>query len=139
MKNIVLNIPHAVPCMNFEGWNHPESIRAEHDQWTDWYTDLLFAGFRNPGAPGPFFRGSSDFLSGRVVALVSQYSRFDINIERLENDPMESIGRGDCIYPVQGWHLRIRFLWTALVSRMCFRVPPMLAVRLSMFASVGGA
>ena len=77
MKRIVLNIPHAVPCTDFSDWTNPENIKAEHDKWTDWFTDILFA---------PYVDG--------VETVFAKLSRIDLDLERLIGDPMENYGQG---------------------------------------------
>ena len=79
-ERIVLHIPHASPVFPFgvSGWE--EGIAAEVERWTDWYTDWLFA--------------SSSRLDGRIVSVHYPFSRFFCDAERLENDPLESVGQG---------------------------------------------
>lgn len=52
--------------------------KADSDRWTDWFTDKLFIPPRR----------------GEVVAVVGSVPRFDCDLERLPNDPLESVGRG---------------------------------------------
>ena len=73
-KRIVLHIPHASDRLP-EGCNWSGNIRMALDRWTDWHTDTLFGSSRNG-----------------VECFVYQWSRFYCDIERLTNDPMESIG-----------------------------------------------
>ena len=80
MKRIVLNIPHASPVFPFgrSGWE--EGIGGEIARWTDWYTDYLFAG--------------ASRLDGRIIPVIYPFSRFFCDVERLKDDPLESVGRG---------------------------------------------
>lgn len=78
MKRIVLNIPHAVPCQDFSGWTNPENIKKEHDKWTDWFTDVIFA-------PN---------ITNRVIPVCAKLSRYDLDLERLIGDDMEKMGQG---------------------------------------------
>ena len=79
-RRIVLHIPHASPVFPFgrSGWD--DGIEAEIARWTDWYTDYLF--------------GSASRLSPEIVPIVYPFSRFFCDVERLEDDPLESIGQG---------------------------------------------
>ena len=74
---IVLNIPHSSSTFPFgkEGWD--KGIDAEILRWTDWYTDWLFQ--------------STD---SRVISVTYPFSRFFCDVERLEDDPLESVGQG---------------------------------------------
>lgn len=76
-NRIVLNIPHSSPLFPFgkECWEN--GIDAEIQRWTDWYTDWLFQ--------------PSD---ARIIPVSYPFSRFFCDVERLENDPLESIGQG---------------------------------------------
>ena len=67
--NIVLGIPHAVGKTSYIDWtNNPKVVEAVN-RWTDWFTDELF-------------------LVGRegVSAVPGFVSRFDCDVERLENE-----------------------------------------------------
>ncbi len=77
---IVLNIPHAAPVFPFgrTGWNG--DIDAEVANWTDWYTDWLFA--------------SSSRLDDRIVPVQFPFLRFFCDAERLVDDPLEEAGQG---------------------------------------------
>ena len=79
-NRVVLNIPHASPVLPFGTGGWDEGIRGEIDRWTDWYTDWLFA--------------SASRLDPRIVPVVYPFSRFFCDVERLENDPLESVGQG---------------------------------------------
>ena len=74
---IVLNIPHSSPTFPFgkECWE--DGIDDEILRWTDWYTDWLF---QSPDA--------------RVIPVSYPFSRFFCDVERLEDDPLESVGQG---------------------------------------------
>ena len=82
MRNIILNIPHSsingVFDDNIGGWEkNPFFINDCVHELTDWYTDFLFKT-QNP----------------MVKSVVFPYSRFVCDVERLENDEMESQGQG---------------------------------------------
>ena len=79
-NRVVLNIPHASPVLPFgtAGWD--EGVRREIGRWTDWYTDWLFA---------PASR-----LASRIVPVAYPFSRFFCDVERLVDDPLESVGQG---------------------------------------------
>jgi N-formylglutamate amidohydrolase len=75
---IVIAIPHSVGKTNFADWDRPEVAKADSDRWTDWFTDKLFTPPQREG----------------VVAVVGSVPRFDCDLERLPNDPLESAGMG---------------------------------------------
>ena len=79
-NKVVLNIPHASPVLPFGTGGWDDGIRREVDRWTDWYTDWLFA--------------SASRLDSRIVPVAYPFSRFFCDAERLENDPLESVGQG---------------------------------------------
>ena len=80
IERIVLHVPHASPVFPFgwSGWE--EGIDAEVLRWTDWYTDWLF--------------GSATRISPEIVPVAYPFSRFFCDVERLEDDPLESVGQG---------------------------------------------
>ena len=82
IERIVLHIPHASPVLPFgrSGWEG--GIEAEIVRWTDWYTDWLFA--------------SSSRLDPLIVSVAYPFSRFFCDAERLEEDPLETVGEGRC-------------------------------------------
>lgn len=76
---IVLNIPHTsmeFPCKS--DWHG--DIGSYIKRWTDNYTDALFH---------PDYR-----FAGRITPVRYPYSRFFCDVERLEADPLESVGQG---------------------------------------------
>ena len=77
---IVLNIPHACPVFPFGTGGWEEGILKELGRWTDWYTDWLFA--------------SASRLDFRISPVVYPFSRFFCDVERLVDDPLESVGQG---------------------------------------------
>lgn len=81
MKRIILNIPHSTPCKDFSAWTDPEKVNAEHDKWVDWYTDTIFGTLSNNNKK-------------RVDVVVFDRSRYEVDVERLINDPMENVGQG---------------------------------------------
>ncbi len=74
---IVLNIPHSSPVFPFGKHYWEDGIDTEILRWTDWYTDWLFQ--------------STD---PRIISVSYPFSRFFCDVERLEHDPLESIGQG---------------------------------------------
>lgn len=76
-NRIVLNIPHSSPIFPFGQKCWEDGIDAEIQRWTDWYTDWLFQ--------------SSD---ARIISISYPFSRFFCDVERLEDDPLETIGQG---------------------------------------------
>lgn len=75
-NNIVLNIPHGgMFGLDNSGWELNEQFWAQVERWTDWGTPHMFC------APG-------------TRKAVFPYSRFVVDVERLENDPLESVGQG---------------------------------------------
>lgn len=79
-SHIVLAIPHATGSFDTTLWSDPEAVERDARLWTDWYTDALYtkAAHDNP----------------QVRSVVGRISRFDCDLERLEHDPMESVGQG---------------------------------------------
>lgn len=76
-ERIVLNVPHSSPVFPLGKENWDVGIDIEIERWTDWYTDWLFQS-----------------IDPRVIPVVYPFSRFFCDVERLENDPMESVGQG---------------------------------------------
>ena len=80
IERIVLHIPHASPVLPFGRPDWEEGIDKEIVRWTDWYTDWLFA--------------SASRLDTRIIPVSYPFSRFFCDVERLEDDPLESVGQG---------------------------------------------
>lgn len=78
-KKIVLNIPHASKLMTplTCGWTDKNALQKHIDRWTDWKTDLLFT-----------------VKDERIIPVIAKWSRFMVDCERLEDDPLEEIGQG---------------------------------------------
>ena len=76
-KKIVLNVPHASDEFPRNLWDG--DIFKHVEDLTDWYTDEIFK---------PLF----DVDGVKMVRF--PYSRFYCDAERLEKDPMESVGQG---------------------------------------------
>lgn len=91
MKRIVLNIPHSVPCLDFSSWTNPENIKREHDKWTDWFTNIIFAP-NNAVINGSI--ATSEANANRVIMVCAKLSRYDLDLERLIGDEMEEMGQG---------------------------------------------
>ena len=76
--NIVLNIPHSSINGFSDGWSSYSDLFKEVKRLTDWHTDILFK-------PEPCLD---------IKSIVFSHSRFKVDVERLENDPLEAIGQG---------------------------------------------
>ncbi len=73
-----MNIPHSSSVMPHNTWIG--DIEQEINNWTDWYTDIIFS---------PLEEESS------IIPVIFPYSRFYCDVERLpENEPMEAKGQG---------------------------------------------
>lgn len=82
--SIVLNIPHSsTEGLSGSGWPTTAAFDKEVARWTDWFTDSLFSGI-----------GLDNTLRGKVHEVIFPLSRFVVDAERLEHDPLESEGRG---------------------------------------------
>ena len=63
------------------GYGHWSQGIEEHIvRWTDWFTDWIFC--------------QAAIQESRIVPVSFPFSRFFCDVERLENDPLESIGQG---------------------------------------------
>ena len=82
-KRIVLFIPHSSDNLDRTQW--AGDIDRAIDRWTDWHTDKLF-------------RSDDD----RVTSVISPYSRFYCDAERLIDDPMEKVGQGIAYRFIEG-------------------------------------
>ncbi len=78
--NLILAIPHSKGEFDSSLWSDPELVRRDAHLWTDWHTDKLFS-----------LDGMTD---SRIRRLIGTVSRFDCDLERLEDDPLESQGQG---------------------------------------------
>lgn len=83
-NKIILHIPHSSDRLP-EGCRWSGDIRRALDRWTDWHTYSLF------GSERP-----------EVISFVFPWSRFHCDIERLVDDPMESIGQGIAYSSIDG-------------------------------------
>ena len=87
--NIVLSIPHSsIDGLATTKWNDKAALLKEVRRWTDWYTDLIFVPDQRD----------------KIKTVVSDYSRFVVDVERLLNDPMEKIGQGILYTDFNGIH-----------------------------------
>lgn len=78
--NIVLNIPHSSILglfSKFGGWKHNANLLNKAIKDTDWHTDFIFHSDRD-----------------NVHSVVFNWCRYVVDVERLENDPLENEGRG---------------------------------------------
>ena len=80
MDRIVLNIPHASLTFPFGTCGWEDGIQREVTRWTDWYTDWLFS--------------SVSRIDARIIHVTYPFSRFFCDAERLEEDPLEAVGKG---------------------------------------------
>ena len=88
-NNLVLNIPHAsVGGLGIARWDNSVALLSEVKRWTDWYTDLLFIPDNREG----------------IQTIISDFSRFVVDVERLINDPLEKIGQGIVYEKFNGLH-----------------------------------
>jgi N-formylglutamate amidohydrolase len=94
-EHIVLNIPHAavlhgVFSPEYGGWEPDARFINENVlDHADWYTDLMFEDRSNP----------------RIQAVVAEFSRFVVDMERLDDDPLEAEGQGK-VYTHYGYGRR---------------------------------
>lgn len=78
-NNIILHIPHAsVAGLGYAKWDDEVGLIREVKRWTDWYTDLIFVPVNRP----------------EVKSITADYSRFVVDVERLEDDPHNVVGQG---------------------------------------------
>ncbi len=75
-ETLILAIPHATRTIHTE-WSDNILISKDADRWTDWKTDIIF-GYNHP----------------QIKSVVGNVSRYDCDLERLELDPLETIGQG---------------------------------------------
>ena len=82
-NKIILNIPHSsfngIFDANLSGWQPNANLINQMIKETDWHTDFIF---------------TNESFDNKISPLIFNYSRFIVDVERLENDPLESIGRG---------------------------------------------
>ncbi len=89
--HILLNIPHAsIGGLHNAGWADYGKLSESVLYLTDWHTDWLF----DQGQPN-------------VAAVAAYLSRFVVDCERLENDPMEKNGQGILYTDFDGNHRTI--------------------------------
>ena len=87
-NKIVLNIPHSSingVFTNGSGWGYNANLLNSVMKETDWHTDFIFNDDRE-----------------EIVPCIFNYSRFLVDVERLENDPLENEGRGIIYSNVNG-------------------------------------
>lgn len=88
-NKIIAHIPHSSMQDYNNKWSGGFMMFPKVKRLTDWHTDLLF---------------STD--NSKVKPLVFKKSRFYLDVERLEDDPLEEIGQGK-IYKSYDGHTRI--------------------------------
>ena len=77
--------------MGYGRWS--QGIEEHIVRWTDWYTDWIFCQAT-----------SSD---DRIIPVQFPFSRFFCDVERLEKDPLESIGQGIIYTDFEACHRKI--------------------------------
>ena len=92
-ERIVLHIPHSSSLFPTENNCWSEGINKHILHWTDWFTDWIFC--------------SAAGCDGRIVPVSFPFSRFFCDVERLENDPLESVGQGIVYTDFQECHRSI--------------------------------
>lgn len=97
-NKIVLNVPHSsnegVFDKQFCGWETNEKFEKECVQkWTDWHTNIVFKPIEH----------LKEYIEMHVFPL----SRFIIDAERLENDPLKTKGQGILYTDFEGFHREI--------------------------------
>lgn len=85
-NKILAHIPHSSIQDYAYGWMSSALMFPQVIQLTDWHTEILF-GSSNPN----------------VDVMVFPHSRFYLDVERLENDPMESGGQGKIYTEYEGF------------------------------------
>ena len=76
----MLHIPHSSPVFPMGCGSWSQGIEEHIVRWTDWYTDWLFC------------QAACD--DDRIIPVQFPFSRLLCDVERLEKDPLESIGQG---------------------------------------------
>ncbi len=97
-NKIVLNVPHSsiegVFDKQFCGWEKNERFEEDYVlKWTDWYTNIIF----EPKCK----------LKECIDMHIFPLSRFIIDAERLEHDPLETKGQGILYTDFEGFHREI--------------------------------
>ena len=77
--------------MGYGRWS--QGIEEHIVRWTDWYTDWIFCQAASNDA--------------RIIPVQFPFSRFFCDVERLEKDPLESIGQGIIYTDYKECHRRI--------------------------------
>ena len=93
IERVVLHIPHSSPVfpMGYGRWS--QGIEEHNVRWTDWYTDWIFC----QAASG----------DDRIIPVQFPFSRFFCDVERLEQDLLESFGQGIIYTDYDECHRRI--------------------------------
>ena len=87
-KKIILSVPHSSIENYYDGWSGGITLFDDVKQLTDWHTDFIFSS-----------------ANKNVIMHRFPYSRFYIDVERLENDALEKNGTG-IIYSKINGHVR---------------------------------
>ena len=88
-SKILAHIPHSSIQDYGYGWSGSAWLFEQVKRLTDWHTEILFHS-----------------SSPNVEAMVFPHSRFYLDVERLENDPMESVGQGKIYTEYDGFKRR---------------------------------
>ena len=87
IKQIVVNIPHSAPVPDdFSKWSNPCLARQEAVKWNDSNIDVVFRDPKN--------RMREELGIRAVLLHKTSLNRYKVDMERLENDPMEAQGQG---------------------------------------------
>lgn len=90
IKQIVVNIPHSAPVPDdFSKWSNPCLARQEAVKWNDSNIDVVFRDPKNRT-----LEGMNALKFPAVLLHKSSLNRYTVDMERLENDPMEAQGQG---------------------------------------------
>lgn len=92
--NIVLNIPHSSILglfSEFGGWKYNANLLNKAIKDTDWHTDFIFHSDRD-----------------NVHSVVFNWCRYVVDVERLQNDPLEKEGRGIIYEGIDGFERNLK-------------------------------
>lgn len=76
---LIIAIPHSTRTFDIKSWDKPDIVLRDSDEWTDWYTDIIF---------------EPSFDHPNINTVIGKVSRFDCDLERLIDDPLSTEGRG---------------------------------------------
>lgn len=76
---LIIAIPHSTRKFDIKSWDKPDVVLRDSDEWTDWYTDIIF---------------EPSFDHPNISTVIGKVSRFDCDLERLIDDHLCKEGRG---------------------------------------------